>query len=282
MRALLIIVLSSFAAGCATPPPAPTPAAANEAAAVQIMVLGTWHFAGSSSDVVSVKPDSVLTAKRQQELDDVAARLAAFRPTAVVTERETSPPDYVDPHFAAFTAADLATNENERVQIAYRLAAKAGVTRVYGLDESPADGEPDYFPFGKLLEHAAATGQKAAIDKLIADVQATVAGEAERFLSLTISEALIETNTGALSSPAVYYEFLKFDEGENQPGAELDGYWFMRNAKIFSKLIDVTKPGDRVIVVFGAGHKFWLDHFAEQTPGFIKVDPAPYLSAPLD
>ena len=51
----------------------------------------------------------------------------------------------------------------------------------------------------------------------------------------------------------------------------------MRNAKIFSKLVQVTKPGDRVVIVYGAGHKFWLDHFAENTPGFTRVDPLPYL-----
>lgn len=279
MKSSILSLAALAIAGCATGQSVPR---SHDPDAIEVMVVGTWHFAGSSSDVISVKPDSVLTERRQRELDDVARRLAAFRPTVVVTERETAPPDYVDPKFAEFEAADLATNENERVQIAYRLAAKAGVARVYGLDEQPAAGEPDYFPFGKVMEHAAASGRQAEVESLIAEAQAMVEGEAEKLLERTMSEALIEANAGALASPAFYYELLKLDESESQPGAELNGYWLMRNAKIFSKLIDVTRPGDRVVVVFGAGHKFWLDHLAEQTPGFVKVDPAPYLSAPLD
>lgn len=278
MRVHAILIFMFGLVACATAPAAPGPEAA-EAEPVQVMVLGTWHFAGSESDVISAKTGSVLAPRRQQELDDVAARLAGFRPTVIVTERVTAPPDYHDPKYASFTSADLATNENERVQIAYRLATKAGVARVVGLDEQPADGEPDYFPFDRLIAHAAATDQNEALNGLIAKVQALVDEETARLSTLSMSEALIEANRGLLSSPEFYYEILKFDEGEAQPAAELDAYWFMRNAKIFSKLIDVTMPGDRVIVVYGAGHKFWLDHLADETPGFAKVDPVPYLEA---
>ena len=38
-----------------------------------------------------------------------------------------------------------------------------------------------------------------------------------------------------------------------------------------------TKPGDRVLIVFGAGHGYWLRHFASETPGYRNVDVRPYL-----
>jgi len=275
MLALSLVAL----AGCASAP-APANSPAGAAAPIEVMVLGTWHFAGSSSDVISTRTDSVLSPRRQRELEEAARRLAAFRPTVIVTERVTAAPGYVDAKFAEFSEKDLETNEDERVQVAYRLAKAAGLTRVYGLDEQPSEGEPDYFPFDKVIEHAAATGQQAAIDDLIAKAQKMAAEETGRFSSLTMSEALIETNAGDFSSPDFYYELLRLDAGEEQPGAELNAYWFMRNAKIFSKLIDVSRPGDRVIVVYGAGHKFWLDHLAEQTPGYVSVDPVRYLGAP--
>lgn len=275
MRIPTIAIAISSIAACASAPVAPPTAA--DAASIQVMVLGTWHFAGSKTDIASAKTDSVLTPARQRELDLVARRLADFKPTVILSERVTAAPDYVDPKFAAFAGDDLLKNEDERVQIAYRLAASAGVTRVHGIDEQPSDGEPDYFPFDKLMEHAGATGQGGRIGQMIERTQQMVSDEAKRFSSMTMAQALIEANRGKIASPEFYYELLKFDAGEEQPGAELNGYWFMRNAKIFSKLIDVTKPGDRAIVVYGAGHKFWLEHLAEQTPGFAKVDPVPYL-----
>lgn len=244
---------------------------------IKIMVLGSYHMAGSTSDVINVETDSVLTERRQAELQDIASALAEYQPTIVVTERVTEAPDYIDPYYADFDEAVLLNNQNERVQIAFRLARHAGVTRVHGIDEQPSEGEPDYFPFGKLIEHAAKTGQQEALNSLIGSMQAT----ASEFVELTaddhIATRLAKLNAGPSSSPVVYYKMAQYDIGEEQPAAELQAYWFMRNAKIWSKLVDVVQPGDRVLIVYGAGHKFWLEHFAEQTPGFEKVDPVPYL-----
>jgi Family of unknown function (DUF5694) len=49
---------------------------------------------------------------------------------------------------------------------------------------------------------------------------------------------------------------------KKQPGADLNAAWYHRNAKIFAKLTQIARPGDRVLVVFGSGHAFWLRHFA--------------------
>lgn len=244
---------------------------------VEVMVLGTYHFAGSDSDLVSVETDDVRSEKRQRELARVAEALAKFKPTAIAVERETTAPDFVDPKFAEFTPDALAKTKNEREQIGYRLAKEAGVTRVYGIDEQPSKGEPDYFPFGRVAEHATSSGQGEAFNTLLAGLRARIDKANGELARMAIADALIEANGGALSAPDFYYEIAKFDVGEDQPGAELEGYWFMRNAKIFSKLMQVAEPGDRIVVVYGAGHKFWLDHLAEHTPGFVKVDPVPYL-----
>lgn len=278
MRVQAISISMLSLAACATAPAANAPETAG-AEPIEVMVLGAWHFAGSKTDIVSAKTDSVLTPRRQAELEEVVKLLSRFKPTVIVTERETDAPDYIDPKFKTFTGAELSANENERVQVAYRLAARTGVTRVYGIDEQPSDGEPDYFPFDKLVEHAAKTGQDGELNAMLGGVQSMVTEEARRFSSLSMRDALIDANSGDVGAADFYYEILKFDEGEAQPAAELNAYWFMRNAKIFSKLIDVTKPGDRVIVVYGAGHKHWLEHLAEATPGFAKVDPVPYLAA---
>jgi hypothetical protein len=53
--------------------------------------------------------------------------------------------------------------------------------------------------------------------------------------------------------------------------------WYLRNAKMFSKLTLIARPGDRVLVLVGAGHAYWLRHFVETTPGFRLADPRPYL-----
>ena len=203
--------------------------------------------------------------------------MSKFKPTVIVSERETAAPEYIDPFFAKFSPKMLRENSNERVQIAYRIADAAHVERVYGLDEQSAEGEPDYFPFETLSAHALETNQGDAFKQFISYFRKRAEAEMKKTEGSTIAERLLAVNTGFISSPQFYYELSQFDVGEKQPGAELQAYWFMRNAKIFSKLIDVTKPGDRVIIVYGAGHKFWLEHLTDNTPGFIRVDPALYL-----
>jgi hypothetical protein len=255
-----------------------TASAANlsDSETIQVMVLGTFHFAGGA-DLINIEADDVRAPKRQAELERVAAAIAAFKPTAIAVERETAAPDFIDPKFADFAPQDLTKTRNEREQIGYRLAKQAGVTRVYGIDEQPSEGELDYFPFGKVASHAASSGQGEQFDAFMKSVEEEIGAESARLPSLSIADALIATNAGPYASPEFYYRLAQFDSGEDQPGAELQGYWFMRNAKIFSKLWDVAKPGDRIVVIYGAGHKFWLDHLVEQTPGFKLVDPVPYL-----
>lgn len=246
---------------------------------IRVMVLGTYHMAGSTRDLINVEVDSVLTERRQQELAELATALAEFNPTVVVTERVTEAPDYIDPKYAEFTDATLLENENERVQVAYRLAKQAGVVRVYGIDEQPSEGEPDYFPFSKVMQHADATEQQDAIGAVLAGMQKIVEDFTAETAEDHIALKLLKINTGPMSAPDFYYALSEFDQGEDQPGAELQAYWFMRNAKIWSKLMDVTSAGDRVVVIYGAGHKYWLEHMAEHIDGYVLVDPAPYLEA---
>lgn len=279
----LSILAAFLASACATAPVErvtdATGASDDATQSVQVMVLGTFHMANPGQDVANVEVENMLTDQRQAEIAAVAEALAEFNPTVVAVERITEPPAYVDPHYADYTPAQLRENPNERVQIGYRLAGLAGVARVYGIDEQPSEGEPDYFPFGELAAHAEATGQGEAFQQQITDIQKIVAEFSALQKDHNVAELLIEQNTpeSVEINSGFYYSTFVYDRGEAQPGAELQAYWFMRNAKIFSKLMQVTEPGDRVVVVYGAGHKFWLDHLAEHTPGYVRVDPLPYL-----
>ncbi len=244
---------------------------------IRVMVLGSFHFAASDSDLINIQPDNVLAPNRQTELEELSQALQTFNPTAIVTERVTDAPKYLDPVYAGFDDEMLATNPNERVQIAYRLARDANIDRVYGIDEVATESEPNYFPFEAVMAHAKTSGHISEVQALLGQFEARAQAEMSRLQTLAIADALFEVNTGFLSSPELYYSLQAFDEGESQPGAELQAYWFMRNAKIFSKLEDVTQPGDRIIIVYGAGHKYWLENLVSNAPGFELVLTDPFL-----
>lgn len=257
---------------------AATPAAA-QTGDVEVMMLGTYHMNNPGRDVNNLKADDVTTPQRQRELERLADALAEFKPDKIMIESEAKGPDFTVAAYRAFTPALLTRDRDERVQIGYRLARKLGHADVYGIDEKPGEGEPDYFPYGRLMAYAQAhdqAGEMAALNKPIADyLKAFEAKQATR----SIPELLAEAHEPDMPIAGIdtYYRFLKFGDGEAQPGAEINAGWYLRNAKIFAKLVNVAEPGDRVLVIFGGGHAYWLRHFAANTPGYKLVEALPYL-----
>jgi hypothetical protein len=246
---------------------------------IEVMVLGTWHFANSNRDLHNMKADDVRTPQRQRELQQVADALAKFRPTKIMIERSAKTPDLVDPDFAAYTPEALKTVPSERVQIGYRIAHNLSLPRVHAIDEQPSEGEPDYFPYGKVAAYAEAHGQADVLARGRAQGEEMVKSFGEKQARMGIPALLVESNRpdSAFGSVAPYYDMLRVGDIEQQPGAELNAMWYMRNAKIFAKLMTVAEPGDRILVIYGSGHSYWLRHFARETPGFTNVDPVPYL-----
>jgi hypothetical protein len=57
----------------------------------------------------------------------------------------------------------------------------------------------------------------------------------------------------------------------------MDAGWYERNLRIWGKIMQIAKPGDRILVIYGQGHAFWLQTFAQQMPGYTMVDALPYL-----
>ncbi len=254
-------------------------ATAAPAKPVAVMVLGMYHFGNPGLDTNNIKVDSVLTPQRQRELAAVAKSIATFKPTRVMVERESEAPDLAFADYAKFDDAMLKTRANEVVQIGYRVARVAGLKTVYGIDEQPKTGEPDYYPYDKVQEAAAKFGQTAVLTAGNAPIAAEVKKFEAAQKTLSVAQLLMRTNspTEVWADMASYYNMLTIGDHDNQAGADLNAAWYLRNAKIFAKLMSVAKPGDRVLVVYGSGHGYWLRHFAREVPGYVNVDVMPYL-----
>lgn len=277
------MILTILAAAAVTAPAAP-PAPIDVPAPVDVMVLGTYHFGNPGRDKVNVRVDDVTTPRRQRELEALAAAIAAFRPTRVMVEVQRPGPTYDVADFATFTPALLRTDRDETTQIGYRIAARAGLRSVQGIDEQPAKGEPDYFPIDRVEAYAKAHGEQAPLDAAFATAQAAARRFEAEQATTSIPRMLIRYNDPAtpMGGQDLYYSLLRFGDGDAQPGADLNAMWYLRNAKIFAKLIDAARPGDRILVVYGAGHGYWLRHFAATTPGYRSVDVIPYLRRAAD
>ena len=253
-----------------SPAPAPT--------RIQVMVLGTYHFDNPGQDLHNMKVDSVLTPSKQAELADLASRLAKFNPTKIAVEALSDRSDLVSNRFDGFTSEKLITDPDERTQIAFRLAHQLGHKSVYGIDEQSKT--IDYFPFDKVEAYAKAHEQGAALGRMQEKVEEMMKQMETAQKTKPIRVMLADVNEPArvlFDHQNFYYALLSLANEKEQPGAELNAAWYQRNAKIFAKLTQITQPGDRVLVVFGSGHAFWLRHFLQNTTGFQLIEPRDYL-----
>lgn len=249
------------------------------AQSVEVVVLGTYHLANPGQDLHNVEVDDVTAQRRQRELEHVAEALASFQPQKIAVEAVSSRDDLSLEDYEAFTPDTLNSVPNERDQIGYRLAHMLDHEAVYGIDEHSED--TDYFPFPEVVEFAESRGGMATVDSLKELGGAMVEAMGRMHAESTIGQTLLWINRPELIDRAhrqFYYGLLALAEREEQPGALLNARYYERNARIFAKLTSIAEPGERVLVVFGAGHSYWLRHFVEEMPGYELVEPNTYLA----
>ena len=219
-----------------------------------------------------------------RSLEEVATLLARFQPTAVAVERlAADPATMLDQQYPAFKPADLTTSPDERVQVGYRLAAKLKLARVYAIDEQDRPGEVSYFPFEELMAWAAAHGRQSELEDSVRGASAFATELEAKQVTHTVGELLAEFNAPdapmCAAGNGLYMQLVSYGSGSDQPGAVLNGRWFTRNAMIFAKLTQVAKPGDRIVVIYGGGHAYWLRNLVAQMPGYRLIEAVDFLPA---
>ena len=268
MRALQLVVLvalSSLTPALAAPSPQP----------VRVLVLGTYHFGNPGLDLHNAKVDDVLTERRQGELEAVTKELLRFAPTRVAVEvRADDQPGHRLPGYREYASGKGRDVRNEIQQIGFRLAVAAGHAEVYGID-APGD-----FPFEALQVFAAANGSGEALQHSIDELgRKTTAFEALQAKS-TVGQLLRGMNEPAAirADHGWYMGALRYGKAAEQPGAKLVAAWSARNLEICARLVQIALPGDRIVVVYGAGHSFLLRQCVADLPGWELVEANDFLS----
>ena len=221
----------------------------------EVLVLGVYHMANPGHDIFNTQADDVLAPKRQAEIAQLIAVLEKFHPTKIVVEGnagDTRIPKNYDDYLAG--KHDLTRNEIE--QIGFRLAKQLGHKTVYPED---ADGD---FPFPRVVNYAKATGRSKELDAMLAEIGSMVKAQNAYLLSHTILETLLYMNADEKVAEDVgfYYREAQYGEPGDWAGADLVSDWFRRNMRIYSNVVQLASPNERLLVIFGSGHLGWLRH----------------------
>jgi len=237
---------------------------------VAVMIVGVYHMDNPGKDLHDLRADDVLTPKRQAEIAATVDALARFRPTQVDLEWSAAGAAKSYDRYLKGTLDRY--QRDESVQLGFRLAKRTGAS-VVGIDEMMD------FPYEAVEAYAKAHGETPILDAANAAIQTEVNEEQHLIDTDTIPHLLRWMNDPAFASRDndFYTTMLHIGSGTEQPGANLLGAWNLRNFHICANLVQHAKPGDRIVVIYGAGHEFLLRRCISEMPGYKLVEANDYL-----
>lgn len=265
--AALCLLLSAIAAAA---PPALEPA--------KVMLLGMFHFANPGRDVVKTRVIDVMAPQNQAWLDGLAARMAAFRPTDVLAECSPAEQETMDGKYRDYLAGRFELPSNETYQIGFRVARRAGLSRVTCFDEDTIGWNAQ--PMFEYIEKHDPDTKK----DLDATFQSLTATMDEEQATLPLGRLLQLANDPArdAQNKALYLRTNAVDAGGGFAGADAAASWWHRNFRMYANVQKAAAPGRRVIVLAGQGHTAILKDLLAADDRRVAEDAHAYLDAGAD
>jgi len=230
---------------------------------VQVLLMGTFHFAYPGQDEHKTSEDKkldILSEQRQAELQELLDYVARFKPTHIVVESGKNT-GYLMNRMRRWQAEEEELHRNERDQVGIRLAERLGLDTLYGCDAGSLSGTmqqekwaEEFQPF--LEEIYAESNEPQTKDGIGERYFEWYDYQDEYKLDHTLLEVFQYMNREEnIRRMHGHYLVGDFKRGDTEGADGLALYWYSRNLRIFRKIQQIgAEPGDRILVLFGAGH----------------------------
>jgi hypothetical protein len=241
----------------------------------QVAILGTYHFANQKLDYAKFEVADVLSPQKQREIAAVTKMLTRFRPTKVAVEWPLADSEKTNADYGKYLAGQFELTRNEVHQIGFRLAKEIGLKRVYLIDQagSPQDTSLNA-AVGYAMEKSPAVFE--SFNRQINDFT-TLFEKMQTERSVPEILRYMNSPTASHANHRLYIQLAEVGAGDNFIGAEAVSGWYRRNLKIYANLAAISEPGDRILVLYGQGHKPILEQIAIDSERIRIVDVLKYL-----
>lgn len=249
----------------------------------EVLTLGSFHFAFRNLDLIKTgKEDQidVLDAKYQEEIEDIVARIARFKPTIIAIERDPAKQAKYDSLYNQYLLGNYNLARDEEQQIGFRLAKMMNLKTLYCVN---AWGR-DYEVLDPVLE-----GKDSIENKKFMDYFTKYADTIKQYFPKPIfktkgirAELIQKNDRNNIRADMGTYLLgvFKYETTNNEFfGPDfVTGWWFNRNLRIFRNIQKINaKPTDRILVIFGAGHMTLLNSFFDASPEYKLLNVNDYL-----
>lgn len=243
------------------------------------MVLGTFHFNRSTdgSDVVAKNHIDITSDQSQREIEEIVEAIVAdYKPTIVAVEWMPRFQPKFDSLYQEYLKGNWALVKNEAFQIGFRVAKALELPTIYCVDNRP----PQPAVLNEIDDwdsYAESVDQTLVFNEYNEDNKAFNAYMDEMLSKLSLKQYLILDNSPAHLKRYKELSFtglVHLGQNDNYVGADLTGNWYKRNTRIFTNVRSLCRTkSERVLIIYGAAHKWALDEIFDGSPEFEVVQP---------
>ena len=244
----------------------------------QVLLVGTFHFGypGLDSHKTADKYKlDILSPQRQEELQKLLDYIKLFKPTKIMLESGQNT-GYLMNRMRNWKNGEEQLKRNERDQIGIRLMNELQLDTIYGIDAVPLMRE--------MLQSKDSTCFKSYFAHLYEEREERKNPFEDRYwdwydlgdqqayeMELLDYFKLMNGDKNIERMHGHYILNDNYDDYNNMDGWFLLN-WYSRNLRIIKnmQMID-TKPTDRILILFGAGHLAILKQQLETTPEYELV-----------
>ena len=243
---------------------------------VKTLLVGSFHFGYPNLDghkTDSSKMLDVLSARRQQEIRQLADVIASFKPTRIYIESRNQ--RYSDSLYQAYRAGKYTLGRNEIDQLAFRVAKELGHPTVYAVDAPGFTNENwNKYPFlDSLWKNAIPIDSTRDILFDKGYKQLYDAGDSLELQNTMLESFLLMADPHVLRRYHGHYLTSGFNTTDHKGPDRLAMWWYTRNLRIFNNILkSKPAPTDRIMVLFGNGHMPILKHCFQSSPEFEVVE----------
>lgn len=246
------------------------------------MVLGTFHFnrASDGSDVVAKNHIDISTEENQELIKDLSSKIAnEYQPTIIVVEWMPKYQSTIDSLYTVYKKTGELP-KNEAFQIGFRVANQLNLPGVYCVDNRPPQPESIVNMELDFDEYLKSLNQESMVSEYDQDNNAY-----NNYMDHLLSESNVLEHLITLNSPKNIKRYKAFSftglvnagYTDNYVGADFTGMWYQRNTRIYVNTRNLTKTkNERVLVIYGAAHKWALDEIFDGSPEFTLEQPFQY------
>lgn len=270
-----------------------------------IMLMGVYHFDNPGKDAFNTEVDDYSSERRQNEIKEVVDLLKAFKPTKIFVELSPEEQSKLDSLYELFVTDKITLDNiqgglNEIYQIGFRIGKQLDLNDLIAIDHQGnwlgpyADFIADTLLFEDYLQFNTAYAEE-------------MKDKNELFLKNSVKENLIylnekeqiEYNHQYYNNVAIRVKdtlniMFSYQESEqeieglpyqmrsfdfNNIGVELVAEWYKRNLFIYRNILENTQESDRILVIIGSGHIFYLNSLFEKNSNYRLTNPNTFLNS---